>query len=280
MKIPLPGTILRATTNKPLPEISPDDIETIIENVQQETLKQRKNKLLSQFDHVAFQRAGNREDFKSPLVGIKLKRLCNFRTPSICPKLINLSFSQPSSPRTPALGTRKTIVAATPCMAPNNTERDGFVISTPMVLNPLECLHKSGNSGYFTSIDILDVLDDEAQDVTSVESHIRRYSELELTDTTIVDYLLDIGDDTSLNSLETFVDSQALVDDEPPVRRIITRRVFRHCKPLSEQEKLSLREIKKKKAKERARERKNIFKKPEKGIVRKSKRSKKPVKYI
>ena len=31
MKIPLPCTILRTVTNKPLPEINPDEIEQIIE---------------------------------------------------------------------------------------------------------------------------------------------------------------------------------------------------------------------------------------------------------
>ena len=36
--------------------------------------------------------------------------------------------------------------------------RDGFNISTPLVLNPLECLHKSGNSGHSNGVDILDVL--------------------------------------------------------------------------------------------------------------------------
>ena len=62
---------------------------------------------------------------------------------------------------------------------------------------------------------------------------------------------------------------QPVEDEETPVRRIVTRRVFRHSKPLSEQEKVSLREIQKQKAKERVRERRTLFTKPEKGVVRK-----------
>ena len=43
------------------------------------------------------------------------------------------------------------------------------------------------------------LLDDETLDITSVDSHIRRHGDLELTDTTVVDYLLDLTDDIALD---------------------------------------------------------------------------------
>ncbi|XP_046355824.2 uncharacterized protein LOC124134822 isoform X1 [Haliotis rufescens] len=293
MKIPLPNRYLKNLKSQPLPEITPDDVDIVIERAEEDARKRRKDGILANLDQQTLNNVVN-QGFKTPNVLPCRKPEVTCTSPRL-PRLVNLSFSQPSTPKTPAIYRHyQTGYAATPCLPQNITDKysfpeltcysfpgDGFVIPTPMVLSALDSLHAVGPFGENVP-DILDFIDDDSHDMRAIDEHIRQHGRVDLNDNNVVDYLLGITEDTikpEAKAIERPRQPQVWthVDDDQPLRRM-TRRRYLHSKVITAEEEKSLRKLKKKRDKERRKERKDLFKKETKG-TRRSNRKRKAVKY-
>ncbi|XP_046551877.1 uncharacterized protein LOC124261593 isoform X2 [Haliotis rubra] len=282
MKIPLTNHYLKNLKNQPLPEITTDDVDRVIERVEEDARKRRKDGILANLDQQTLNNVRN-QGFKTPIV-LPFRKPELTCTPPRLPRLVNLSFSQPSTPKTPAIYRHCATgyAAATPCLPQNITDNfsgDGFVIATPVVLSALDNLHTITSFGENVP-DILDFIDDDSHDVRAVDEHIRQHTDVDLNDNNVVDYLLGITEEI-INSeakvMKTRQQPQVWVHEDPPLRRM-TRRRYLHSKAITAEEEKSLRKLRKKREKERRKERKELFKKETRG-TRRSNRKRNQVKY-
>lgn len=189
-------------------------------------------------------------------------------------KLINLSFSQPSSPTTPCLKPQKAkLVCATPFVKSGPSQgvcNDSFVPPTPMIINSLETLNSmSANVDALGIIpDILEIIDDQTEQTETLDRQLKLLSDVELNDDTVVEYLLDL----SLEVKSKPTQSLTVQDNHPEHGRV--RKKSRYTKVMSEAEREALKHIQKEKSKQR---RKQRFREPAVAGTRRSKRIRRPV---
>ncbi|XP_067682365.1 uncharacterized protein [Haliotis asinina] len=291
MKIPLPNHYLKNLKNQPLPEITTDDVDRVIERVEEDARKRRKEGILASLDQQTLNNVRN-QGFKTPFA-LPFRKPEPTCTPPRLPRLVNLSYSQPSTPKTPGVNRHYPTGHATPCPPQNITDKyyfpdlnchtfsgDGFIIATPMVLSALDNLHAIAPFGENVP-DILDFIDDDSHNVMAVDEHIGQPTDVDLNDNNVVDYLLGISEEISSEATAIKTPQQpqvwTRVHQDPPLRRM-TRRRYLHSKVITAEEEKSLRKLRKKREKERRKERKELFKKETRG-TRRSNRKKNQVKY-
>ncbi|KAL8619556.1 hypothetical protein ACOMHN_019612 [Nucella lapillus] len=107
----------------------------------------------------------------------------------VAPTLINLSFSQPNSPRTPRPHSR----LATPVYmstALSHRQSQENVLNTPCVAEALHVLQLAQDTGL---PDFLTWIEDDKTGLSQVERQLLRNTDVELTDQNVVDYLLEMA---------------------------------------------------------------------------------------
>ncbi|ESO91956.1 hypothetical protein LOTGIDRAFT_233264 [Lottia gigantea] len=205
-------------------------------------------------------------------------KLQMFRTPQfhssifkVPPQLLrtpNVS-SYLNIPSTPALLKGFEVSSFTsPCPSLRSVKSnyDSFVIPTPMIFSSLKSLARPSDGAI--GPDILQLIEDDSKDVEYIDIKIKENNE-EINDNNIVDYVLNITEDTENSSTENIPKPQ----EPPDVPIYIKRRKGRHAKRMTEEESIAYRERRQKLEKERRKERLAAYSKEEKGITRRSKRS-------
>ncbi|XP_021363442.1 uncharacterized protein LOC110456804 isoform X2 [Mizuhopecten yessoensis] len=124
-------------------------------------------------------------------------------------KLINMSYSQPSTPKVNFNRTHQ-MPYQTPCLLNRNVNWPSLqnldVPLTPLLNDPLNVFEVKPGSQDFFPLDILQMIDDDTKPVESVDKELHRYTDVTLSDLNVADYLLDIAEDyTSSNNITTIV---------------------------------------------------------------------------
>ncbi|KAL3875295.1 hypothetical protein ACJMK2_038216 [Sinanodonta woodiana] len=195
-------------------------------------------------------------------------------------RLINLSYSQPSTPKTPC--PKLILEHPTPCI---NTQLSqctvqDFVPCTPMIINPLHVFMTPSLHNFTTSSkeypDILELIDDDQSQIDSLDRQINMYTDVELSDETVVDYLLNVTypEPIKLQEETTPTRLQPPVEDEEKFRE---KKKGRHTKVLTFEEREILKRIQKEREKERRKERKHKFERKESTAARRSTRKRKQI---
>ncbi|KAK3580749.1 hypothetical protein CHS0354_023029 [Potamilus streckersoni] len=278
MKVPtIEQTILKGLTHRPLEEIRIDEVEYTIEEYESVVDSGRR---LEYNDKKISTSSGFQEPFKVPAAPSMCRKTTTKTPPLGSNRLINLSYSQPSTPQTPC--PRLILEHTTPCInaqLSQSTAHD-FVPCTPMIINPLQVFMTPGFNNFTTSSkeypDILELIDDDQNQIDSVDRQINMYTDVELSDETVVDYLLNVTypESISLQEETTQTRLQPPVEDEEKFRE---KKKGRHTKVLTFEEREILKRIQKEKAKERRKERKQKFKRKESTAARRSTRKRKQI---
>ncbi|KAK7505524.1 hypothetical protein BaRGS_00003269, partial [Batillaria attramentaria] len=201
MKVPKPGLILHSVVKSGvLPQLSAEETESTLQLVEDGQATKRHGTYRPQTSTSCVSEAAC---FKLPH-----RRLPPDRAPLSCnglptavtvSKLINLSFSQPNSPRTPdaRLCRQRRTGLATPL--PISCKQSGLsgsqsVLSTPCVLSALHEFQRAHDTADLP--DILALVEDDATGLSQVERQMLRNTDMDLTDTTLIDYLLDVAADS------------------------------------------------------------------------------------
>ncbi|KAL5009202.1 hypothetical protein ScPMuIL_014783 [Solemya velum] len=289
MRTHYPKYYLRSLTHIPLEDLGADEVDNTIQLLQSEELERKKERILTELSTLLKPQSPTHGtlDFKipqTPICGSSVNRKHQGKHTKTPPrasthKLINLSFSQPATPRTPFSSVDK-CVSATP-MHPTQTYQpyyssEGFVPCTPIVNNPMQvlCVQTSSNThGFDQSFpDILEMIDNDSNSVSLLDKHIHAFTDVELNDDTVIEYLLDISRE---------FEKPTMIKEAPKRcfdESLMHKRKCRRAKPVSMEEAESLKRLQKERSKDKAKQRQKLFKNKSRG-KRKSQRNLRRVKY-
>lgn len=184
------------------------------------------------------------------------------KTPTcLLQKTINLSFSQPSSPRTPAFGHKGSHVLGrgTPCVGSVSRKSfpfDAMLLTTPMLIRTLDSIQAEGKETNNPYPDILQLIDTD----DSNDQHWQR----EMTDDHITDWVLDLSQEynhqvPAIQTVETNKPAQVSIENKTTKESSprIYKRKQRRTKPMTEEERQTLQRLKQQKSRQKSKN-KNI----------------------
>ncbi|XP_069116039.1 uncharacterized protein [Argopecten irradians] len=197
-------------------------------------------------------------------------------------KLINMSYSQPSTPKI-NISERNQMPYQTPSLINRNVNwpsvQNFDIPLTPLLNDPLNVFEVKPGSQDTFPLDILQMIDDDTKPVESVDKELHRYTDVTLSDFNVADYLLDIAEDySSTNKFTTTVQVSEIQHKSPD--KLNTKRKCRRAKPVSYEESLVYKKQKKEKDRERRQKRKESFNKQSVGQRRSQRRTRSNVKYF
>ncbi|XP_033733902.1 uncharacterized protein LOC117323023 [Pecten maximus] len=195
-------------------------------------------------------------------------------------KLINMSYSQPSTPKI-NFNQSHQMPYQTPSLLNRNVNWPSVqtfdIPLTPLLNDPLNVFEvKSGNQDIFP-LDILQMIDDDTKPVESVDKELHRYTDVTLSDLNVADYLLDIAEDYSTTNTITTI---AQVSQQNTPDKLNTKRKCRRAKPVNYEESLVYKRQKKERDRKMRQKRKESFNKQPIGLRRSQRKTKKNVKYF
>ncbi|XP_060074652.1 uncharacterized protein LOC132554365 [Ylistrum balloti] len=195
-------------------------------------------------------------------------------------KLINMSYSQPSTPKI-GINLSKQMPNQTPSFVNRNVNWPSMqnmdIPLTPLLNDPLNVFESKTESQDIFPLDILQIIDDDTKPVESMDKELHRYTDVTLSDLNVADYLLDIAEDYSsnINSIAQVPQEQKNSPD-----KLITKRKCRHAKPVCYEESLVYKKQKKERDRQRRQKRKESFNKQSIGLRRSQRKTKQNVKYF
>ncbi|XP_045161210.2 uncharacterized protein LOC123526213 isoform X2 [Mercenaria mercenaria] len=213
------------------------------------------------------------EEFFTPVI---FRKPASFHTPrrfvipQICApqRLINLSFSQPSTPKTPALtghhqGT------------PFRSTYEAAMLTTPMLIKTLDNIQqqtwKTDNMAPYP--DILQLIDEDSFTRTRLDQHIDVRGETSVTDSNLMEYLLDLSQEVKHQAMSSVSETKAGGLPSKEAAHQSARKVFhrarRRTKLMTEEERQSIQRLQREKQKQK---RKDKFISAQRTGCRKSKR--------